>query len=67
MTPTLDGLLKRVCASGQLGSPPRKLTPAEIWDQRVSFVFGQLMDCAPHITREEVEARAVEMYGPRPS
>jgi hypothetical protein len=43
------------------------MTPAEIWDQRVSFVYGQMMDCAPEITREQVEARVTEMHGPRPS
>jgi len=43
-----------------------KMTPQEVWDQRVSFVYGQLMACAPHITREEVEKSATDMYGPRP-
>lgn len=43
------------------------MTPAEIWDQRVSFVYGQMMDCAPQITREQVEQHATEEYGPRPS
>jgi hypothetical protein len=41
----------------------RELTPRETWLQRVSFVYGQLDNKA---TREEVEARAIEMYGPCP-
>ena len=43
-----------------------KMTPQEVWDQRVSFTYGQLMDCAPCITREEVKKIAEEVYGPRP-
>ena len=43
-----------------------KMTPQELWDQRVSFVHGQLMDCAPHVAREEVEKSAEGIYGPRP-
>ncbi len=41
------------------------MTPQEVWDQRVSFVYGQLMES--NVTREEVEKRATETYGPRPS
>lgn len=43
------------------------MTPAEIWDQRISFTYGQLMDCAPEITQEQVERQAEAIYGPRPS
>lgn len=43
------------------------MTPAEIWDQRVSFAYGQMMNCAPNVTREQVEAEAIKIYGPRPS
>ncbi len=43
-----------------------KMTPREIWDQRISFVYGQLMDSAPRVTKEDIIARATEMYGPRP-
>ncbi len=43
-----------------------KMTPGEIWDQRVSFVYGQLMYCAPKTTREEAAATVTETYGPRP-
>lgn len=56
--PELDQLLRLAAAM----TP----TPRERWLQRVSFVYGQLMDCAPNITREEVERRAVEIYGPCP-
>jgi len=43
-----------------------KMSPQEIWDQRVSFAYGNLMDCVPRITREGVEQVATELYGPRP-
>lgn len=29
-------------------------SPEELREQRISFVYGQLMDCAPHVTREQV-------------
>ena len=54
--PELDCLLK--------AAANHVMTPREIWLQRVSFVFGQLMESK--VTREEVEARAVETYGPCP-
>ena len=48
------------------------MTPAEIEEQTISFVYGQLMDCAPGITREQVAeivrgetARVNEMDGKR--
>ena len=56
--PDLDRLLRAAAAI--------KMTPQQIWDQRVSFVFGQLMD-NPRVTRQMVEDRATEVYGPRPS
>lgn len=43
-----------------------KMTPGEIWDQRVSWVFGQLMDTHPDVTRAEVVKRIEAHYGPRP-
>ena len=46
-------------------SAGHKMTPGEIWDQRVSWAYGN----QPHdstITREQFEAQATEMYGPRP-
>lgn len=30
------------------------MTPEEVFEQKVSFVYGQMMDCAPHITKEQV-------------
>ena len=56
--PELDELLEK--------AKHHVMTPREIWMQRVSFVFGQMMDCNPNITREQIEARAVEQYGPCP-
>ena len=56
---TLDSLLAAV--------KDHVMTPTEIWDQRVSFAYGQMMDCAPHVKREDVERRAAEVYGPRPA
>jgi hypothetical protein len=41
--------------------PP--MTPAEVREQKISFIYGQLMDCAPDMTREEVAARYDVMYG----
>ena len=43
-----------------------ELTPGEIWDQRVSFAYGQLMHSAPHITKENVKEVATKAFGPRP-
>lgn len=42
-----------------------KMTAREIWQQRVSFVYGQLPDNAV-ATREDVERNAVRVYGPCP-
>ncbi len=53
----LDELLRK--------SAGHKMTPGEIWDQRISWAYGnQPLDST--ITREQVEARAIEIYGPRP-
>ena len=41
--------------------PP--MTPAQLRAQRISFAYGQLMDCAPHVTKEEVERIHDQMYG----
>lgn len=32
----------------------RKMTPEERRSQAISFVYGQLMDAAPHISREQI-------------
>ncbi len=44
-----------------------EMTPAERWDQRISFVYGQLMDSKSVISRQQVINHATEMYGPRPA
>jgi hypothetical protein len=61
-TPT-DPELNRLLKEGA----KRPMTPCEVWDQRVSFVWGQMMDCAPEITRAEIEQQVARFYGPRPS
>jgi len=57
--PTLDELLAKAKARGPL-------TPGEIWDQRISFAYGNGALSNDRITREMVEALAIEIYGPRP-
>lgn len=57
--PELDALLK--AAAG------RKMTPAEIWDQRLSFVYGNISLSNPDVTKEMVRKSVEETYGPRPS
>ncbi len=57
--PTLEKLLRL--------ASKYELTPQEVWDQRISFVLGNSsFKDINKITREKVEARAIEMYGPRP-
>lgn len=34
-----------------------KMTPDELFEQKVSWVYGQMMDCDPTITKEEVRKR----------
>ena len=55
--PALEELLKVALKN--------ELTSQEIWDQRVSFIFGNL-PFSSKITRAEVKAAAVKVYGPRP-
>jgi hypothetical protein len=43
-----------------------EITPAMLWDQRVSFVYGNASLDNPAITREMVEKEATKIYGPRP-
>ena len=59
--PALERLLK--------AAAKYELTPQEVWDQRISFVLDNYSFKGKDrvkITREQVEACAVEMYGPRP-
>jgi hypothetical protein len=41
-----------------------KMTPEEIRAQRISWVYGQLQDCAPHITKEQI-AEEIDRNGRR--
>ena len=61
-TPTTDPVLLALLKA----SATHSMTPREIWQQRVSFVYGQMMDCAPELTREDIERKAEEVYGPCP-
>ena len=54
--PKLDRLLKE--AAG------RNMTPAERREQQISFVYGQMMDCAPHLTKDDVRRIAGEKSEP---
>jgi hypothetical protein len=40
-----------------------QMTDAEVRAQRISFVYGQLMDCAPHITKDQIAAEHDRIYG----
>lgn len=40
-----------------------KMTPEEIFEQKVSFVYGQMMDCQPEVTKEEVRYRLLKIQG----
>lgn len=42
-----------------LAGPP--MTPDEIREQKISFAYGQLMDCAPHITKDEIREELRKM------
>lgn len=39
------------------------MTPDEIREQRISFVYGQMMDCAPNLTKDDVRRISDEMHG----
>ena len=52
----LDRLLKEAAAL-----PP--MTAEQIREQKISFVYGQLMDCAPHVTKEDIAAELDRMEG----
>lgn len=40
-----------------------KMSSKEKKEQRVSFVYGQLMDAAPHITKDQIRKLDKEIYG----
>jgi len=50
--PELDRLLKEAAK--------RPMTAADWREQQVSFVYGQMMDCAPHLTKDDVRRIAYE-------
>jgi hypothetical protein len=58
MTPELERLLEQA-----RNAPP--MTPAQMWDQRVSYAYGMLPFSSTR-TREQVEAAVIKAYGPRP-
>ena len=53
--PKLDRLLKEAAE--------HKMTPDERREQRISWAYGQMMDCAPHLTKDDVRRIADETYG----
>lgn len=57
--PELDRLLKEAA--------DHVMTPAEIWDQRVSYVYGEMNMGGRSALREDVVKRITETYGPRPA
>lgn len=40
-----------------------KMTPEEVFEQKVSWVYGQLMDCNPEVTKEQVRERLMRNQG----
>lgn len=60
MTRTNPELLRLLEAAKARGP----MTAEEQREQAISFAYGQMMDCAPHITREEVAAVYDEMHPP---
>ena len=53
--PELDRLLKEAAK--------RPMTTADWREQRISFVYGQMMNCAPHLTKDDVRRIDAEMRG----
>ena len=35
----------------------RPVTNEELFEQKVSFVYGQMMDCCPDVTKDEIRER----------
>ncbi len=57
--PELDELLK--------ASVKHTMTPGELWDQRLSWAYGNVAMHNDRITKEAVRRCMEENYGPRPS
>lgn len=55
----LDRLLER--------AKQHKMTPQEIWDQRVSFAHGNQRLSGEEIPRQRFVEAAIKIYGPRPT
>jgi hypothetical protein len=43
------------------------ITPAMAWDQRVSWLYGEMSFDNPEFTREMAIRVVVKIYGPRPN
>ena len=56
----LEELIKKLVRE----APP--MTPAQLWDQRVSFAYGNASLSNSNITKEMVIILATEVYGARP-
>lgn len=56
MNDQLKALLEAACARGPM-------TAAEIREQKISFVYGQMMDCAPDVTKDQIAKVLDEMEG----
>ena len=54
--PELEALIEKA-----LNAPP--MTAEEIRAQKISFVYGQLMDAAPEITKEQIAAELDKLSG----
>ena len=39
-----------------------EMTPEQRRAQKISFVYGQLMDCAPNVTKEDVAKIVDKVY-----
>ena len=39
------------------------MTSDEIRAQRISFVYGQMMDCAPHLSKQDIGDEHDKLYG----
>jgi hypothetical protein len=60
--PELDVLLKKAVAS--FNSMTLEEQQAILREQAISFVYGQMMDCNPEITREQVREVVNRLRGP---
>ncbi len=67
MIPIRDGLMARLHASVAAYDALPDLEKRRMnWDQRVSFVYGNVSLSNDRITREMVIQEVTKIYGPRP-